>query len=254
MDGVVSTNNCDLSSLGSEDKRLGANEDGRASARGTEIHLRIHSGKEDTVRVWNLNFHQHGTRGGIEGACRARHCTLEEPPWHACDRQGGCLALVNRSRVGLRNIHVSPQHAHLGNTEKQSVAGDDQRPRIHIANGNDSIEWRFYHAIIQDILQARDVCFRGGDVAALRRDGLFERLHSRRLCSELSLPLVVILFRDDALRGKSLPPICGNTRKLEVGFALLVVRQGLLQRSLGGLQGGLSLTELLIQLGGFNFG
>ena len=72
-------------------------------------------------------------------------------------------------------------------------------PDIHIAQRDHSVERRLHHPVALHFVQARQVGFRGGDVAALRGDGLFERLHVGRLRLVLGLILIVLLPRNDAL-------------------------------------------------------
>jgi len=66
--------------------------------------------------------------------------------------------------------------------------------------------------------------------------------------------LIVVLFRNNPLLRQTLPAPGGDPRELKVRFALLIIGQGLLQRSLCLLYRGLGLTKLLIQFGSFNLG
>ena len=68
-----------------------------------------------------------------------------------------------------------------------------ERPDIHIAQRDHSIERRFHHTIALHSFEPRHVRFRGRDVAALHADGLLERLNACRLRLILGLILIVIL-------------------------------------------------------------
>ena len=104
-------------------------------------------------------------------------------------------------------------------------------------------------------IEARQIGFRRGrDVAALDGDGLFERLHARDLRLILGLILVVILLRNHALGDQAGPALRRDAGQLQVGFALLIVRERLLQRRLRLLHVGLGLANLLVEFRRFNFG
>ena len=216
--------------------------------------MRVHAGQQRAVGVRDLDFYQHGAAGGIERIRGARDGAREVAPGQVRDAQARRLTGPYGTGIGLRDVDVSAQRAGLRDTEEKRAAGIDQRADIDVAQGDDSVERGLHHAVGLHLIQARHVGFRGGHVAALDCDGFFERLHAGELGLVLGLILVVFLLRDDAPGAQAAPALRGHAGELQVGFALLVIGERLIERGLRLLQIGLGLANLLVQLGRFDLG
>ena len=164
------------------------------------------------------------------------------------------LTGLDRARIGLRNVNVDAQRASLRDAIEHGAAGGNQRTDIHIAQSDDAREGRLHDTVALHFIQARHVGFGSRDVGALRQDGLLQRVHAGDLRLILRLVLIVILLRNHARRDQTSPALRGDARQLQIGFALLLIREGLIQRRLRLGHIGFGLENLLIELGRFDFG
>src|SRR6185437_15909646 len=142
-----------------EDQRLAR------AARQLEVDLGVRARVELARVVVDVDLHQQGAEGGVDGVRGADDLAGEASARELGDREGRGHARDGGPRVDLRHVHVDAQHLVGGEVKKLAArAGVDQRADVDVARGDDAVEGGEHVLEAGQLAEPPDVGLRRGDL------------------------------------------------------------------------------------------